>query len=52
MKEAVNRALHGDLGTNFVHGSTCSRSSFSTEDAKEGLRAFTEKQRPPRYVGR
>jgi enoyl-CoA hydratase len=50
-KEATNRALHGDLGANFVHEADLFAILFSTEDAKEGLRAFTEKRRPT-FVGR
>jgi enoyl-CoA hydratase len=50
-KEAANRALHGDLGANFVHEADLFAILFSTEDAKEGLQAFTEK-RDARFVGR
>ena len=50
-KEATNRALHGDLGANFVHEADLFAILFSTEDAKEGLRAFTEK-RSPNFIGR
>jgi enoyl-CoA hydratase len=51
VKESTNRALHGDLGANFVHEADLFAILFSTEDAKEGLTAFTEK-REARFVGR
>ena len=50
-KEATNRALHGDLGANFVHEADLFAILFSTVDAKEGLNAFTEKRRPT-FIGK
>ena len=45
-KEATNRALAGDLATNYMVEADLFSILFSTEDAKEGLRAFTEKRKP------
>ncbi len=50
-KDSTNRALHGDIGANLVHEADLFSILFSTEDAKEGLGAFTEK-RAPNFVGR
>ena len=50
-KEATNRALAGDLATNYMVEADLFSILFSTEDAKEGLRAFTEK-RTPEFKGR
>jgi enoyl-CoA hydratase len=50
-KDSTNRALHGDIGANLVHEADLFSILFATEDAKEGLGAFTEK-RAPNFVGR
>ena len=50
-KDSTNRALHGDIGANLVHEADLFSILFATEDAKEGLGAFTEK-RTPNFVGR
>ena len=50
-KEATNRALHGDLGANFVHEVGLFSMLFSTDDAQEGLQAFVDK-REPKFAGR
>jgi enoyl-CoA hydratase len=50
-KETTNRALHGDIGGNLVHEADLYSLMFSTDDAKEGLRAFVEK-RTPTFVGK
>ncbi|MDX6548154.1 MAG: hypothetical protein QOG33_1704, partial [Gaiellales bacterium] len=43
--------LHGDIGGNLVHEADLYSLMFSTEDAKEGLRAFVEK-RNPTFIGK
>jgi enoyl-CoA hydratase len=50
-KDSTNRALHGDLGSNLVHEADLFSILMATEDAKEGLGAFTEK-RKPQFIGR
>jgi enoyl-CoA hydratase len=50
-KESTNRSLHGDIGGNLVHEADLYSLMFSTDDAKEGLRAFVEK-RQPTFVGK
>jgi enoyl-CoA hydratase len=50
-KEATNRALHGDIGGGLAHEADLFSLMFSTEDAREGMRAFVEK-REPAFVGR
>ena len=50
-KESTNRALHGDLGANFVNEVNLFSMLFSTDDAQEGLQAFIDK-RDPSFVGR
>jgi len=50
-KESTNRALHGDIGGNLVHEVDLYSLMFSTDDAKEGMRAFVEK-RDPTFIGK
>jgi enoyl-CoA hydratase len=50
-KEACNRALQGEHGTNLEDEGNLFGELFSSEDAKEGMTAFVEK-REPNFVGR
>ena len=50
-KQAVNQALHGDHAENLAREAGRFGELFASEDAKEGLTAFTEK-REPRFTGR
>ncbi len=50
-KQAVNRALGGDHAENLAREAHRFGELFASEDAKEGLTAFTEK-REPRFTGR
>ena len=50
-KESTNRALHGDIGGNLVHEVDLYSLMFSTDDAKEGMRAFVEKRKPT-FIGK
>jgi enoyl-CoA hydratase len=50
-KEATNRSLHGDIGANLVHEADLYSLMFSTDDAREGLKAFVEK-RDPTFIGK
>jgi enoyl-CoA hydratase len=50
-KQAVNRALGGDHAENLAREADRFAELFASEDAKEGLTAFTEK-REPRFRGR
>jgi len=50
-KAAVNRALQGDHAGNLAREGADFGDLFSSEDAREGMRAFVAK-REPRFVGR
>jgi enoyl-CoA hydratase len=50
-KAAVNRALQGDHRGNLAQEGSDFGELFSSEDAREGMRAFVAK-REPRFVGR
>jgi enoyl-CoA hydratase len=50
-KEAVDRAYEGSLTLGLEHERRLLYLAFASEDAKEGLRAFTEK-RPPEFRAR
>jgi len=45
-KEAVNRGFYGDLRPGIASEEEAWASLFSTEDQKEGMRAFLEKRKP------
>jgi enoyl-CoA hydratase len=51
VKTAVNAGGNTDLESGLIIESVCFGNAFSTEDRKEGLKAFVEK-REPIYSGR
>ncbi len=46
VKQAVNTGGNTDLESGLIIESTCFANAFSTEDRKEGLKAFAEKRKP------
>ena len=50
-KQAANRALQADHAGNLAHEASLFSVLFGSEDAKEGMAAFTEK-REPHFAGR
>lgn len=46
LKLAVNKGSQADIDTGLIIESTCFGNVFATEDAKEGMKAFTEKRKP------
>jgi len=51
LKLAVNKGSNVDVETGLIIESTCFGNVFTTQDAKEGMTAFTEKRKPV-YVGK
>ncbi|MED1420352.1 enoyl-CoA hydratase-related protein [Bacillus smithii] len=51
LKIAVNAGANTDLESGLTIESTCFGNAFTTEDRKEGLKAFVEKRQPV-YLGR
>lgn len=46
VKIAVNHGLNMDLSSALIHEKECFALSFTSEDGREGLRAFMEKRKP------
>ena len=51
IKELVNTGLNMDLNSALAHEARCFEILFSTDDQKEGMRAFVEKRKPV-FTGR
>jgi len=51
IKSVVNEGINMDLQSALAHEARCFEILFSTEDQKEGMKAFLEK-RPPTFKGR
>ncbi len=48
IKDAVNKGIEMDLELALQYEAECFGSTLATEDAKEGLKAFLEKQKAPK----
>ena len=51
IKASVNKGMSMDLQSGLVYEARCFEILFSTEDQKEGMKAFVEK-REPNYKGK
>jgi enoyl-CoA hydratase len=48
IKDAVNKGIEMDLEHALQYEAECFGSALATEDAKEGLKTFLGKQKPPK----